>query len=159
MVNKGGKLDTMTVLFGMSFVTLVGAMVIYLRKEDNDFAKFKNGVEALQGELKSANKKLDEIREENKSLKFDVEAAHGQADAAKSKAEVAEALAHKVAIDVARRPVQSVQAQTPIKVEPMRVNVVIYDKRDLKKATNKVKPTVEQKVIKSVKEKMRSLNN
>lgn len=145
-------------LFGIAFVMLVLAGVTYLRREDNDFARFKKAAEAMQKEVESVNEKLDEIREENKKLLLSIEAAHGQADAAKSKAEVAESLAHKVAIDVARRPAQSVGAQTPIKVEPIRV--VIYDRREIKKATNSVKPlTPEQKVIKSVKQKMKTLSN
>jgi multidrug resistance efflux pump len=144
-------------LFGIAFVMLVLAAVTYLRREDNDFTKFKNAAEATQKEVASVNKKLDELKEQNKKLLADVEAAHGQADAAKSKAELAESLAHKVAIDVARRPAQAVGAQTPIKVEPIRV--VIYDKRNLQQTTKKVKPeTAEQKVIKNVKEKMKTLN-
>ena len=145
-------------LFGVAFVMLIAAAVTYLRREDNDFARFKNAAETMQKEVASVNKKLDEMRGENKKLLSSIEAAHGQADAAKSKAEVAESLAHKVAIDVARRPAQAVGAQTPIKVEPIRI--VIYDRREIKKATNSVKPlTPEQKVIKSVKQKMKTLSN
>lgn len=144
-------------LFGIAFVMLVLAAVTYLRREDNDFTKFKNATEAMQKEVEAVNKKLDEMRAENKKLLGSVEAAHGQADAAKSKAETAETLAHKVALDVARRPAQSVQAQAPIKVEPIRV--VIYDKRALQNKTKTVKPeTAEQKVIKNVKEKLKTLN-
>lgn len=145
------------VLFGVAFVMLVLAGVTYLRREDNDFTKFKVAAEGMRAEVASVNKKLDEMREENKRLRNDIEAAHGQADAAKSKAEVAEALAHKVAIDVARRPTQSVAAQLPVKVEPIRV--VIYDKRDLQNKTKTVKQqTAEQKVIKNVKDKLKTLN-
>lgn len=126
-------------IFGIAFVMLILAAFTYLRREDNDFTKFKAAAEAMQREVEAVNKKLDEMRAENKRLLADVEAAHGQADAAKSKAETAEALAHKVAIDIAKRPVQSVASQLPVKVEPIRV--VIYDKRDLQRATKKVKPS------------------
>ena len=143
-------------LFGIAFVMLVLAGVTYLRREDNDFTKFKNAAEAMQREVASVNKKLDEVLSENKKLRNDIEAAHGQADAAKSKAEVAEALAHKVAIDVARRPAQAVQAQTPIKVEPIRV--VIYDKRALQNKTKTVKQkTAEEKVTEKIRERMKNV--
>lgn len=155
--NEEGNVSIM-VLFGLAFAALVAAVFIYEKRSDNDFTKFKNAAEGMRSEVESVNKKLDELSAQNKKLLSDIEAAHGQADAAKSKAEVAEALAHKVAIDVAKRPAQSVGAQTPIKVEPIRV--VIYDRRQLKKATNSVKPlTPEQKVIKSVKQKMKTLSN
>ena len=158
MKEKKGDNVSILLMFGVCFAALVAAVIIYESRNDNDFTKFKEATIGMRTELAAVNQKLVEMGAFNRRLMTDVEAAHSQADDAKSKAEFAESLAHKVAIDVARRPAQAVGAQTPIKVEPIRI--VIYDRREIKKATNSVKPlTPEQKVIKSVKQKMKTLSN
>lgn len=117
---KGGNLSVL-IIFLIAFVVLIGAVVIYLVKEENDFNKFRELTKSLKADVERIDQKLEEIKIQNKKLTDAVEAAHDQADCAKSKAEIAENLAHKVAMDAARKITPTTMQPAKIEFEPLRV--------------------------------------
>lgn len=150
----------MTTLILLALYAALVVWVIYFLNDQAEKAEAykkqtKLWIEQAMAERFYATKlNLDETL---KKLETNILAAHDQADTAKSKAEVAENLAHKVAMDIARHPFHSTQSFQPLRVEPIKI--IIYDKRNLKKTTNPVKPlTTEQKVIKETRARLQKNN-
>jgi len=144
--NIGGNVSIEVIIGAVGFLLFVATAFTYLNKENTEAKAFADAHKALLSQVESINKKLDDMTLISEQLTREIEAAHNQADSAKSRAEAADHLAHKVAIDLAKRPAHAVQTSLgPIKMEPVKfepIKVVIYDKRDLKKSTEMVKAPV-----------------